>query len=175
MFDFLGFGKGAAAPAADQAGAVRAIAAKLEALEPRIARFVAAFAYLLGRVAHADLAVSSEETASMERLITERAGLPGDLAALVVEIAKAQNRLFGGTENFLVAREFREISTPEERSGLLRCLFAVAAADHAISAAEEAQARLIAAEMGLSQEEFVRIRAEFSEHREVLRGLRRPT
>ena len=175
MFEFLGFGKAAAAPAADQAGAVRAIAAKLEALEPRVARFVAAFAYLLGRVAHADLAVSAEETASMERLIAERSGLPGDLAALVVEIAKAQNRMFGGTENFLVAREFREISSPEERHGLLRCLFAVAAADHAISAAEEAQARLIANELGLSQEEFVRIRAEFSEHREVLRGLRRPS
>jgi uncharacterized tellurite resistance protein B-like protein len=175
MFEFLGFGKGAAAPAEDQAGAVRAIAAKLEALEPRVARFLAAFAYLLGRVAHADLAVSAEETASMERLIAERSGLPADMAALVAEIAKAQNRLFGGTENFLVAREFREISTPEERAGLLRCLFAVAAADHAISAAEEAQARLIANELGLAQEEFVRIRAEFSEHREVLRGLRRPS
>jgi uncharacterized tellurite resistance protein B-like protein len=175
LFDFLGLGKQAAAATAEQAGAVHAIAGKLEALEPRTARFVAAFAYLLGRVAHADLAVSADETRRMESLVMERSGLGADLAALVVEIGKGQNRLFGGTENFLVAREFREISTAEERINLLRCLFEVAAADQAISTAEDTQVRLVADELGISREEFVRVRGEYSHQREILRGLPRPS
>jgi hypothetical protein len=34
----------------------------------------------------------------------------------------------GGTEDYLVTREFREISTPAQRRELLDCLFAAAAA-----------------------------------------------
>jgi len=40
----------------------------LDHLEPRRARFLAAFAYLLGRVARADLQMSTEETRAMEAL-----------------------------------------------------------------------------------------------------------
>ena len=40
----------------------------LDHLEPERARFLAAFAYLLGRVAHADQHVSPEETAAMSLL-----------------------------------------------------------------------------------------------------------
>src|SRR5688572_33509235 len=43
----------------------------LDQLEPDRARLLAAFAYLLGRVAHADQHVSAEETAAMEALVTE--------------------------------------------------------------------------------------------------------
>ena len=38
----------------------------LDYLEPDLARVLAAFAYLMGRVAHADRAVSAEETRAME-------------------------------------------------------------------------------------------------------------
>ena len=41
---------------------VRRIVAELEAIEPKRARYLAAFAYILGRVAHADLDISAEET-----------------------------------------------------------------------------------------------------------------
>ena len=73
---------------------------------------------------------------------------------LVVEIAKGQARLFGGTENYLVTREFREIATAEQRLELLDCLFAVAAADGAISTAEESQSGQIAKELGFTQPEY---------------------
>src|SRR3954470_2770341 len=48
------------------------------------ARFLAAFAYLLGRVAHADLHTSTEETRAMEGLVREEAQLEEDQARIVV-------------------------------------------------------------------------------------------
>ena len=107
----------------------------------------------------------------MEEIVRRLGHLPADLAVLVVQIAKSQNQLFGGTENFLVTREFAGISTPSERQELLDCLFEVSAADTSISGAEEAQIRQIASELGFSHREFVQARSAWSEHREVLRPL----
>lgn len=152
---------------------VRRIMAKLESLEPRRARWIAAFAYVLGRVAHADLEISGEETTAMERLVQEVGGLPEDQAVLVVGIAKSQNRLMGHTENYLVTRELKEIADGGELRRLLDCLFAVSAADDSISGAEESQIRQIASELGFSHRQYVEARSHWSEQREVLRGLRR--
>jgi len=150
---------------------VRRIVAKLEALEPARARWIAAFAYILGRVAHADLDISAEETAKMEEIVQRVGEVPEDQAVLVVGIAKSQNRLMGQTENFLVTRELKEISPQEELEKVLDCLFAVSAADDSISGAEEAQIRQIASELGFSHREYVDARAQWSDKREVLRGL----
>jgi tellurite resistance protein len=95
--------------------------------------------------------------------------LPQAQAIVVVEIAKNQNRLFGGTENFLVTREFREIATDEQREQLLECLFAVSAADEAISGDEEAQIRQIASELGFPQPQYLEVRLRYSDKRTVLR------
>ena len=154
---------------------VRKIAAKLEALDADRAHYVAAFAYVLGRVAHADLDISEEESRAMEHLVQRHGGLAPDLALLVVEIAKSQNRLFGGTENFLVTREFANLATPEKKLELLDCLFAVSAADDSISAVEEEQVRGIATEIGLSHRQYIEVRARYSAQREVMRGFHRQT
>ena len=89
----------------------------LDHLEPHRARFLAAFAYLLGRVARADLQVSTEETRTMEALVREQGQLSQDQAMVVVQLAKTSNLLFGGTANFLVAREFSELATYEPDTG----------------------------------------------------------
>lgn len=151
---------------------VRKIVGELEAMEPERARHLAAFAYILGRVAHADQEISEEETRRMEEIVQRVGHLPEEQAVLVVQIAKSQNRLFGGTENFLVTREFKELAGAEERRELLDCLFAVSAADESISSAEESQVRQIASELGLEHSDFVRARAAYSEHRDVLKPLR---
>jgi uncharacterized tellurite resistance protein B-like protein len=151
--------------------AVRRIARELEAMEPERARYVAAFAYLLSRVANADLSVSEEETLKMERIVQALGHMPPDQAALVVEIAKGQNRLFGGTENFLVTRELREMATREQCLELLDCLFAVSAADESISGAEETQIRQIASELGFTHAELVQARSAYNDKREILKGL----
>ena len=130
----------------------------LDRLEPERARFIAGFAYILGRVAHADRETTTDETRSMERLVAERSGLPADQAVVVVQIAKSQNRLFGATEDFLVAREFGEVATLEQKIGLVHCLFAVAATDAGVSTVEDNEIARIAAELRVPHDEVVRAR-----------------
>jgi len=151
---------------------VRRIVGELEALDAETARFLAAFAYVLGRVADADLDISAAETAKMEQIVQDLGHLPEEQAVLVVQIAKSQNRLFGGTENFLVTREFKEIASVEQRSKLLDCLFAVSAADDSISVAEEEEIRRIASELGFDHKAYIEARMRYSEYREVMKGLR---
>src|SRR6185436_14806183 len=116
-------------------------------LEPARARHLAAFAYLLGRVAHADQHVSPEETAAMEALVRRHGQLPQDQAMVVVQLAKTSNLLFGGTANFLVAREFSQVASYEQKLALMQCLFALSATDESISTAEEGEIHRIATEL----------------------------
>ena len=162
-------------PAASRHGdteTVKRIVSELEALEPARARFLAAFAYVLSRVAHADSHISEDETEKMREIVRTLGHLPDPQAVLVVEIAKGQATLFGGTENYLVTREFREIATTEQRLELLDCLFAVAVADGSISSVEESQAAQIAKELGFTQPEYASALVVHAEHRTVLRSLR---
>lgn len=170
----LGIGDKDDSPQAGDTATVRKIVAQLETMEPAKARYLAAFAYILGRVAHADLEISEAETLKMEEVIRRLGHLPEEQAVLVVQIAKSQNRLFGHTENFLVTREFARISSAEQKQELLDCLFAVSAADESITSAEEVQIRQIASELGFSHRQFVEARQVYSQHREVLKSLRTP-
>lgn len=149
---------------------VRRIAGELDKLEPARARHLAALAYILGRVAGADHQFSAEEIDKMVELVRSEDGLPEEQAMLVVEIAKNQNRLFGSTENYLVTREFRQIASDAERRQLLDWLFAVSAADDAITAEEDAQIRQIASELGVPHDEFIAARMKWSGKRTVLRN-----
>ena len=151
---------------------VKRIVAELDSLPAERARFLAAFAYVLSRVAHADSRITADETEAMREIVRKLGHLPEAQAVLVVEIAKHQARLFGGTENYLVTREFREIATGEQRLELLDCVFAVAASDGAISTIEESQAGQIARELGFTQPEYASALAAHAEHRTVLRSLR---
>jgi uncharacterized tellurite resistance protein B-like protein len=150
---------------------VRKIVNALDGMEPQRARYIAAFAYLLSRVAHADLDISPEETRVMERIVMDRGGLPEEQAILVVQMAKTQNRLFGGTENFLVTQEFNEIATREQKLALLHCLYAVSAADESISTREDNEIRNISKELLLSHQDFIDVRLEYRDYLSVLKNL----
>lgn len=143
---------------------------ELDRLDPAVARYLAAFAYVLGRVANADLDISRAETDTMVTLLAEAGHLPGEQALLVVEIAKRQNRLFGGTEDFLVTRELREIATDDQRSRLLDCLFAVAAADGVVSIAEEDEIRKISIELGFDHPQYIQARLKYTSQRSVFKN-----
>ena len=142
----------------------------LDNLEPERARFLAAFAYLLGRVANADQHVSPEETQAMEALVREHGRLSQDQAMLVVQLAKTSNLLFGGTANFLVAREFSALASYEQKLALMRCLFALAATDRSISTAEESEIHRIANELRIDHPDLVGLRVA---HKQFLPGLSR--
>jgi uncharacterized tellurite resistance protein B-like protein len=165
------FGPAAAGEASERADAIRAIARRLDELPQERARFVAAFAFVLSRVAHADLEISEVETRRMEEVVIEVSGLPADLAVLVVQIARSQQVLFGGTENFLVTSQFAELASRDDKERLLHGLFAVSAADHDITLAEENVIQRIASELGLEHRDFTRIRAAYNDSRRVLRDL----
>jgi len=143
---------------------VRKIVDALDHMEPERAKYVAAFAYLLSRVAHADLDISDEETRTMERVVVERSSLPEEQAILVVQIAKTQAKLFGGTENFLVAREFKEMADHEQKRELVDCLFAVSAADDVVSTVEDNEVARIANQLGLSHAELASIRGRWRDY-----------
>ena len=144
----------------------------LDHLEPDRARYLAAFAYLLGRVAQADQHVSPEETAAMEALVRDHGQLSHDQAAVVVQLAKTSNLLFGGTANFEVAREFSALASYDQKLSLMRCLFAVSATDATISTAEEGEIHRIARELRIDQPDLVALRVE---HQRYLPGLARET
>src|SRR6185503_19831363 len=136
----------------------------LDHLESDRARVLAAFAYLLGRVAHADQHVSPEETRAMEGLVKEQGALTHDQAMVVVQLAKSSNMLFGGSANFLVARQFADLAAYDERLALMRCLFAVAATDDAISTTEEGEIHRIANELRIEQKDLVGLRLLHQRH-----------
>jgi len=171
IWKLLGLQPAKATPTDGDTETVRRITAELDAMEPERARYLAAFAFVLSRVAHADSQVSVAETQSMEAIVQSYGGLSQAQAVLVVQIAKAQAMLFGATEDFLVTRQFRDMSTPAQREELLHCLFAVSAADDSISSLEESLARQIAGELGVSDREFIAIRSHYSDKRKVMKDL----
>jgi uncharacterized tellurite resistance protein B-like protein len=136
----------------------------LDHLEPDRARYLSAFAYLLGRVAHADQHVSPEETRAMEALVREHGQLAEDQAMVVVQLAKTSNLLFGGTANFLVAREFSELATYDQKLALMRCLFVLSATDETISTAEEGEIHRLANELRIDQPDLIALRIAHQRH-----------
>ena len=147
---------------------LRELVDTLEHLEPGRARHLARFAYVLGRVAHADQHVSADETRAMEALVAQEGGLTAEQAIVVVGLAKSSNLLFGGTADFQVAQEFAEGATYEEKLALLRCLFALAAADTAISVAEESEIHRIANHFKIQPHDLAALRVS---HTRFLPGL----
>jgi uncharacterized tellurite resistance protein B-like protein len=165
------FGMTESGPHKADTSTVRSIVASLDAMEPERARYIAAFAYMLCRVARTDLEISDQEAAAMERLVKERGGLTEDQAVLVLQIAKSQESLFGGTESYLVAREFNKIATREQKLGLIDCLYAVSAADESISTIEDNEIVRIGAELQLPRNEVVNARTRYRSYLAVLKGM----
>ena len=145
----------------------------LDHLEPDRARYLAAFAYLLGRVAHADHHVSPEETRAIEALVSHHGQLPSEQAILVAQLARTSNLLFGGTANFLVAREFSALASYDQKLALLRCLFEVSATDEAISTAEEGEIHRIANELRIDPPDLVALRIAHRRHLPGVSGEKR--
>jgi uncharacterized tellurite resistance protein B-like protein len=151
---------------------VRRISAALTALAPDRARFVAAFAYLLARAANADLVVTEVERAEIGRLVAEVGGLDASQAALVAELARTRVDAFGATEDFLVTREFRAISTMEDRERLLRCCLLVMAADDEVVADEAWLINRIAEGLDVERPDLNRVREEFTDRYAGVRAIR---
>ena len=139
LLRFLGIGTTSERQERGETETVRRIAGQLDRLPAEQARYLASFAFVLARVAHADLEIDAQH--------------------------------LGGTENYVVTREFRQSTTREQRVDLLRCIYAVAAADGTISGVETNEIRQIAEELGFTRPEANALR---SEYRDQLAELQTP-
>lgn len=157
---------------AAQDDGLREIERALEGMDPVRARYVACFAYILTRGARADHDVTDDELREMERLVAERGGVAAEDARLVVAIAKAHARRAGGTDDFIVTREFAAVATREQKLALLDCLFAVSSSDASIVTAEDNEIRRIAAELKLEHSDYIAVRGRHLHNLEVLRAKR---
>jgi uncharacterized tellurite resistance protein B-like protein len=147
---------------------LRGLVETLEHLEPDRARHLARFAYLLGRVAHADQHVTAEETRAMEALVVAEGGLTADQAIVVVGLAKSSSLMFGGVADFQVAQEFAAAASYEQKLALARCLFRVASTDETISMAEETEIHRIAGQLKIQPHDLTALRVS---HAPFLPGL----
>lgn len=159
--------------AAGETATVRRIVARLEEMPPEQARLAAASAYILARAAHADLRISPEETAVMERELQDHGLVDEATAVIVIEMAKLQARTVGDTEDFVVTREFKALSTPDQRVDILRACFAIGAENGVISAEEAAVINQIARELDIEPETVNEVRAEYHELLSSVQAVRR--
>ena len=163
----------AASTTAGETATVRRIVARLEQLPTDQARLVASAAYTLARAAQADLEISPEETAVIERELQAHDALDEPTAVLVTEMAKLQARTVGGTEDYVVTREFAALANEAQRTDVLRACFAVGAASGSISAEETAVLNQIANELALDTDVVNSIRGEFHERLSAVQTVRR--
>jgi len=173
------FGGGESAPDSVPAAnpsdseSIRRIAGEIGALPIDERRFIAGFAYVLARAAHADLEVSAVEVESMERAVTEVGHLTQAQAVLVVEMARNMTDLYGATDDYVVTRSFAEHSTRQQREDLLRTAFVVGAADDSITAPEVAELNEIGKELGFTSAEVDVMRDEFRDQLAAIQAMRR--
>ncbi len=169
VFDWFKAGATASSAAGTRTEAVTRIARVLQALPPERARFVAAFAYHLGRIAHADHQLTDAELTSMREIVARETGFAPELTGVVVDLVAQESLLFRGTEDYQVMREFDELASPEQKLALIRCLFAVSAADEHVVVSEDNEIRRIALALKVSHDDFVAARAGVREHLAVLK------
>ena len=161
------------ASAAGDTATVRRIVSRLEQMPAEQARLVASAAYTLARAAHADLDISAEETDVIERELQAHGVIDEATAVLVTEMAKLQARTVGGTEDYVVTREFAALANEQQRIDVLRACFAVGAASGSISAEESAELNQIGKELGLDPAVVNTVRAEFHERLSAVQAVRR--
>jgi tellurite resistance protein len=165
----------APADTAGETATVRRIVARLDAMPQDRARLVASAAYTLARAAHADLDISDEETAAIEQELQRDGALDEPTAVLVTQMAKLQARTVGGTEDYVVTREFKALASEAQRLDVMRACFAIGAASGTISAEETAVLNQIAGELDIDAAALNGIRADYHDRMSAVLRLRQVT
>ena len=166
IWEWLGL---ASEKAADAGNRLEEIESVLAGLGTDRARHLACFAYILTRPARADHQVTDSEAAQMQRIVIEHAGVTEEQAAAIVRVAREAARQSGGTEDFLITREFERTANRDEKLFLLDCLFTIGAADASILTVEDNEIRRVASELKLDHADYISVRRRHLEHLEVLR------
>lgn len=147
------------------------LSAHLDALPAADARLTAAFAYLLARVAGADLRTETTEEAAMAERLEAFAGLDASTAGVLAKAAVRSADLHSASDDHLVARAFQDMTEHDERIRLLRCLYAVAAADDTITTVEDNEIFEIASAIGVGRSDVIAVRSEWKQYLGTLKAL----
>ena len=91
-------------------------------------------------------------------------------AAQAVRLAGVQARRSGGTDDFVVTREFDTFASHPQKLALVDALFAVSGVDASIVTIEDNEIRRIANELKIEHAEYIAIRSRHLKHFEVLRN-----
>ena len=152
-----------ASPTVDSVGEIER---PLTEMDPSDARYLACFAYILHRIARADHVITEAEGELIQQMVAEKGGLPSERAALVARLAQTEGLRHGGTEDFIVTREFARMASREQKLSLLDCLFAVSASDASIRTIEDNEIRRVASEIKLDHADYIRVRSAHVHHLE---------
>jgi uncharacterized tellurite resistance protein B-like protein len=171
FWEWLGIGE---TPAAREAEGVDHVEKVLAGLEPTRARYVACFAYILTRSARADHEVTDAEAREMARIVAVQGSITPEQAAAVIAVARSQALRSGGTEDFIVTREFNQVAGREQKLALLDALFSVSAADRSILTVEDNEIRRVANELKLEHSDYIAVRARHRAHLAVIKSADSP-
>jgi uncharacterized tellurite resistance protein B-like protein len=170
LLRFLGIG--VSTERRDDPESLLEIEARLEVLPAEEARFISAFAYLLARIAGVDLRTESVERDVIAQRLEDFAEIDTALSVLLTETAIHAASSYSATDDHLVARAFRDMSGRAERLKLLRCLFAVAAADDSITTKEDNEIFEIAEAIGVDHSDVIGLRSNYKELLASMKPLR---
>ncbi len=141
----------------------------LTSVDDEQAPFVACLALLAARLAGADMEISEGEKKRIAEVLQKQTHLSGAEAAAAAQIASAQE-LAQSIEHQRITSLMNDLATMEQKEEIIRSLFYVAC-DEDISEVESEKIRSIATAMLVSNDRYIKIRSEFSEHRTLLKNL----
>ena len=130
---------------------------------------VAACAGLLAGVAYADRDFSSAEKLVIERLLGSIEGLGAGGAQPIVQALAAHRVELSSVHAMRFARTLKELGAAELRLHVLGMLVALAAADETISQSEVNTLRQVTQALGLEQDDYNRLQAEYRSKLATLR------
>ena len=93
-----------------------------------------------------------------------------DLAGILADTAIRAAADHDASDDHLVARAFRDMTEQPERIRLIRCLYAVAAADEEISTVEDNEIYEVAKAIGISHSDVISLRLEFKKYLGALKA-----
>ena len=150
-----------------------AVREHLDRLPAERAEFVAAFAGLLARVAHANREVSDAERKAMRRVITRNVGLSAAESEAVADTVVHHAIELGGIDYASLTNTLNELGSGADKEHLIDCLYAVATADDTVSVVEDEEVRQVARALLLTHSQFIEIRRRYKEQLEVIQALRK--
>ena len=152
---------------------VAAVREHLGRLPVERAEFVAAFAGLLVRVAHADMELSDAERRALRRVIAKNTGLSAAESEAVADTVVHYATALAGIDYASLTSTFNELASEADKQQLIDCLYTIATADETASVIEEEEIRQVARALLLTHSQFIDIRTRYKEQLEVIQALRK--